>query len=118
MEFTDILARMEIDPQETIRRFCQNEVLLKKYLIKFSEEETYSKLKEAVENKKYDDIEVCAHTLKGLSSNLGMNKLSKYCAKMVDAVRGNTYDHMDEMFSDVEKEYERLTKCLEDLKSL
>lgn len=115
MEFIDVLIKMEIDPQETIRRFCQNESMLKKYLLRFRDEATYPNLKRAIEEKDYKEIETCAHTLKGLSANLGMNNLSKRCAYIVDAVRNDTYDNLGELFAKVEEEYDRLTGCLKEL---
>ncbi|WP_138262188.1 Hpt domain-containing protein [[Clostridium] hylemonae] len=116
MEFIDVLIKMEIDPQETIRRFCQNEAMLKKYLLRFGDEATYPNLVKAIEEKDHEEVEKCAHTLKGLSANLGMNKLSEKCAKIVSAMREGEYDKLDTLFPEVEAEYKRLNECLEELK--
>lgn len=115
MEFIELLNNMGIDPDETIRRFCQNEELLKKYLIKFADEDTFWKLKKSLENKDYAQTEMEAHTLKGVSANLGMEVLSSCCADIVSAVRNKEYEKLDDMFQKVEKEHERLLKHLPDI---
>lgn len=114
MEFIELLDKMEIEQEETIRRFCNNESLLKKYLLKFPEEETFQRLKTAVNDKDFPQIESEAHTLKGLAANLGMKALSNYCAVIVSALRNNdSSKSVDDMFVQVEEEYNRLIQCLE-----
>lgn len=115
MEFIELLNKMEIDPDETIRRFCKNEGLLKKYLLKFSDEDTFWKLKKSVEDRDYEQIEMEAHTLKGVSANLGMKLLSSNCADMVNAVRSEEYRKLDDIFQMIEKEYDRLIRCLQEI---
>lgn len=110
MEFLGVLEKMGIDPEETIRRFCQNEELLKKYLIKFSGEETFAKLDKSVASKDFEGILEHAHTLKGLSANLGMKNLNQYSSQLVDNMRAERHDDCDEIFEKAKAEYERLVE--------
>lgn len=72
---------------EVMRRLTKEE-RIRKFVIRFLEDDSFDKLCEAKE--KGDDLEVfhAVHTLKGISLNLGFKGLYEACSEMTDAVRG------------------------------
>lgn len=116
MELNKVLKTLEIDQEEVMRRFGNNESLLERFLIKFKDEPTFFKLKEAVANKNTEDIEITAHTLKGVSANFGMEKLRAVCDEMVRDIRNDKTDRLEELFKKAEEEYDRLIEGINELK--
>lgn len=52
-------------------RFCGNENLLEKFVVKFLKDPTYKNLEGSVNEGDRQGIEMNAHTLKGVAGNLG-----------------------------------------------
>lgn len=78
-------AGMEID--RTIERFSGNEALYFKFLKKFPGDENMEQLTRAVEEGDSETALRAAHTLKGLSANLGMKELYEISSRMVRLYR-------------------------------
>lgn len=78
---------MGIDYNEVMTRFAFQEQLYMKFLKKFAQDPNYSLLISAYENHDYKTIESSAHTLKGVSANLGLKELSHACEIIVLDVR-------------------------------
>ena len=76
------LQGLGVDIEETLERFVENEALFFRCLNKLEDDKNYSLLCEAIEEgtdaqKAFD----AAHALKGVSANLGLNKLLLSFAK-------------------------------------
>ena len=70
------------DYQDVLRRF-RSEALLEKFSVKFLEDTTYQTLRSALEAENAQEAFRAAHTLKGISQNLGFTQL--YQASCVTA---------------------------------
>ena len=55
-----------------------------------------------------------AHTLKGVCVNLGFDKLYEASSKITEQLRAGKLEGCDEMFKDVEKEYEMTISVLKE----
>lgn len=64
-----------VNVEETLRRFMNNEMLMIKFLRKFVDDENMNKLRTLIADKHYNEVLPVAHTLKGVSGNLGLIKL-------------------------------------------
>lgn len=104
-----------MDLISSVERFGNNEMIFKKFLKKFSEDKTYSILCEAIENKDYENIEKSAHTLKGISANLGLTNLQECSNEIVGAVRNKEFDNIYSLFDNLKNNYDIIIKNLSEL---
>ena len=111
----EILQDLGVDYETLLRRFSGNEAILRKFILKFPKDQTFPALQKQVEASAYQEIERSAHTLKGLSANLGFAQLSVYCADLVACVRGGDKEQTEALFDKVREEYERIVKGLSGL---
>lgn len=71
-----------VNVEETLRRFMNNEMLMIKFLRKFVDDENMNKLRTLIADKHYNEVLPVAHTLKGVSGNLGLIKLYEIFSRM------------------------------------
>lgn len=83
----ELLAQKGFDVDGTLKRFLNNTGLYEKCLKKFLDDESYDVLIAAYEAGNCQDAFKAAHTLKGLSSNLGINSLYHILQPMVEKLR-------------------------------
>lgn len=108
----EILQGLGVDYEALLRRFSGNEMILKKFLLKFPQDQTFPTLQKHVAEAVYAEVERDAHTLKGLSANLGFARLSEHCAALVSCVRNGEQDQANALFEHVRDEYERIVQGL------
>lgn len=113
MELTEFYKAIGSDSDVVVRRMGLTEKHLKKYLKKFQENQEYAKLAKAVEDKDYYNIEWAAHTLKGITSNLGLDILYDDFQKIVDRVRAGACDDIPSLFETASADYQRVMKLME-----
>lgn len=97
MTFNEAIMKIGVNTDETLRRFSGNEALMEKFILKFPQDTTLDNLEAAIKSKDYKAIEETAHTLKGLSGNLGFTQLFEQSAALVTAVRSSDYAKADEL---------------------
>lgn len=108
----DKLRAAGLDVDKTVERFAGNDSLYERFLKKFSTDPTYGQLLEAMDAGPGEDLFRSAHTLKGLSSNLGMVRLSELCDEIVRKLRANETDGFETDFANVKAEYGRILDVL------
>jgi HPt (histidine-containing phosphotransfer) domain-containing protein len=100
------LKTVDVDVEHTLDRFMNNEEIYLKFLNRFPDEKQLSELKSLLAKKQYDDTTLgVAHSLKGLTANLGMNKIFKLSAKIMNDIRSHDFEEIDSAFSELEKNY-------------
>ena len=97
-DYSDALSRLMRDS------------LIRKFVLKFPDDENFAALKEAVGEERWDDAFAYAHTLKGVSLNLAFARLSAELVTLNDLLRPQnrellTPQAVRESFRAVEKEY-------------
>lgn len=97
MTYDEAIEKIGLDKEGTLKRFSGNEALMKKFVLKFTQDKTLSGLKLAVQNKDYPSIEETSHTLKGVSGNLGFTKLYEDSAALCNAVREKDFSKADSL---------------------
>lgn len=70
-------------------------------------------LRAATAGRSAAELEVAAHTLKGLVGHLGMVRLQAICQELVDRARAGNLEGTDEMVEDLAAELERSTPWIE-----
>ncbi len=63
-EIKEALAAAGVNMEEALNRLMNNEMLLKRLLLKFKDDKNLAGLEQAVAEKSYEDAFHCAHTLK------------------------------------------------------
>ncbi|MFP3155548.1 Hpt domain-containing protein [Lachnospiraceae bacterium ZAX-1] len=100
----------------SIVRMARNENLYERILLKFLSDATYEKLKEDVAAKNYEEVFKGAHTLKGVSGNLGLNKLTDAVTIVLEKARNQTTDGIEQDMEAVTAAYDIYFNCISKLK--
>ena len=67
-----------------------SEALIRRFTLKFLEDQSYLQLKQALENKNYEDAFRGAHTLKGVCQNLSFDRLYEVSNELTELLRDRT----------------------------
>lgn len=115
MKIDEIDQYLDVDYKRLLSRFSDNKMLLIKFMKKFLDDETYSALKHSVEEENYEKILTNAHTLKGISANLGFDRLSGFCAEIVSSIREGNHAKVLPAYQKAAKEYQLVVGVIEKL---
>ena len=100
-----MLEACGVDIDVTMERFMGKEELLFKFLKKFVNDESYAKLIASIDAKEFESAFSHAHTLKGVSANLGLGNLNDSTQKLVEKLRAKDYTDYEGMVEDIKKDY-------------
>ncbi len=89
-----------------------SEKLIKKLLVKYPNDKNFGQLEEGMAEKDYDKCFAAAHTIKGVASNLGFDRLFTVSAKLSDSLKVKNYEGVEEMFADVKAAQEEVLKYI------
>ena len=67
-----------------------SEALIRKFTLKFLEDQSYLQLKQALKDKNYEDAFRSAHTLKGVCQNLSFDRLYEVSHELTELLRDRT----------------------------
>ena len=67
-----------------------SEALIRRFALKFLDDQSYIQLKQALENKNYEDAFCGAHTLKGVWQNLSFDRLYEVSNELTELLRDRT----------------------------
>ena len=95
MTFEQALEKIGVNTAEVLARFSGNEMLMKKFILKFPEDKSFPDTKAALAASDKKAVELSAHTLKGVSGNLGFTALYEASAALVNAVRAGEDDKIE-----------------------
>lgn len=116
MELKDFYDGIGANVSDVLGRFGGMEAMVKKFLGKFKDDQSFQKLAEAVERKDAAAIETASHTLKGVCSNLGISGLQKIAEEILAHVRaGKDLSEIEPMMEAAKKEYALVIEKLEAL---
>lgn len=99
----DVLNVAGADYDTTLKRFAGNKKILEKFFRKYPSDPSFAMLVTALNAKQFDDVEHAAHTLKGVSANLGLTAISELAAQIVNMVRSRQIDGIDAVFKKLEE---------------
>ena len=88
-----------------MNRLMNNEMLLKRLLLKFKDDKNLAGLEQAVAEKSYEDAFHCAHTLKGVAGNLGMEKIMNADVVVVEKLRSENYEGLEADVANLKEAY-------------
>jgi len=88
--FKQKLAENGADVQGTLSRFAGNEAIYSKFLLKFKADPNFQALKQSLDGENMEEAFKAAHTLKGVSINLGLMPIYEAASAMSELLRGKT----------------------------
>lgn len=83
------------DVEGTLHRFMGNGALFLKFLVKFKDDQNFDLLRNSIEQKDYEEAFKAAHTLKGVSANLGLTPIYDAASKLTELLRGKAPSEVD-----------------------
>ena len=86
------LDTMGVELDKTMDRFLNKEDFYLKMLSKFSDDTSFAELQKCLEAQDFAEAFKSAHTLKGLSANLGFGVLDKQIVPFTELLRNPPYD--------------------------
>ncbi len=104
MTIKECYDTMGADYQNVLGRFL-SEALVKKFALKFLDDDSFSNLKEALAARNVEEAFRAAHTLKGVCLNLGFDNLYEVSSAITEVLRAGELAGTDEMIKKVEEQY-------------
>lgn len=83
------------DVEGTLHRFMGNEALFLKFLLKFKDDTNCRGLMESLDQGNYAEAFKYAHTLKGVSANLGLDPICRPASALTELLRGKEEPDVD-----------------------
>jgi len=114
--FKQRLVENGADVENTIKRFMGNEAMYEKFLKKFVDNSNYTGLEENLLSGNYGEAFKCAHTLKGVSANLGLEPIFKAASELTEEFRGKADEDVNrERVQEIWQELQKVYKVFVDL---
>ncbi len=88
-----------------VKKHLMNGSVILRFLMKFSEDKTFSALENSLANGNIEEAFRAAHTLKGLCLNLGFNDLYTPLSELTEILRAGKSDGAGELFEKVKEKY-------------
>lgn len=107
-EMKEGLISQGVDYNTALERFMGKDDLYERFLVKFLDDENFSKLGENIKAGNVGEAFKCAHTLKGLSGNLGFDNLLEEDARIVEILRSGSLDGVEELYEILREKYQKL----------
>lgn len=83
------------DVEMTLDRFMRNEDMYLRFLARFLEDQNYGNLEQNLKAGQYEEAYKYAHTLRGLSANLGLDPIQKAVYELLEELRGRKNEEVD-----------------------
>lgn len=99
-----------VDIKATMVRFIDDESLYTHCLSVFFEGKEFMHLESAISAKDYNAAFEVAHTIKGLTGNLGLTPLYEKVCALIEPLRHNDIENLDALYSSVLEELEKATE--------
>ncbi|MDE7293079.1 MAG: Hpt domain-containing protein [Oscillospiraceae bacterium] len=113
MNIKEFYNVIEGDYDDVLRRLMKEDRIVK-YVSKFAADSSYDTLLTTLRDKDYPEAFRAAHTLKGISQNLGFSKLFEVSSELAEMLRGGECDDADraaDLSDRVGEEYEKIVSA-------
>lgn len=107
------------DVDVTLKRFMGNEAIYMKFILKFLDDKNYDMIMDSLAKKDYAGAFAGAHSLKGVSGNLGLIPVYEVSSLITELLRDKQDEEVDieklnEARERLEESYCRLQKIIRD----
>lgn len=100
---------------DDIMRRMRSERIARKFLLRFLEDKTFESLEQALNSGQQEEAFRAAHTLKGLSLNMGFTKLIDSSQRLTEAVRIELTPEAASLFQEVSSDYAKTVEAIRGL---
>ncbi len=83
------------DVETVLKRFLGNEAMYMKFIMKFMDDKSYEGVIESIEKKDYEEAFKSAHSLKGVTANLGIEPIRAASSRITDLLRNKPAEEVD-----------------------
>ena len=108
----DELKEKGVELEPVLRRFLGKEEMYLKFLKRFLEDDSYTKMQISLEAYDAEGAFKACHTLKGVVTNLGLDGIMKTVIPITEKLRAGSLEGILELQKQLEKEYETVTEIL------
>ncbi len=105
------------DAESVTERMGGNSDITKRFVLKFTEDESFLKLGGALKEKKTEEAFRAAHTLKGICINLGFDELFKEASSVTELLRNGELKEAENAFPKLEEAYFKVTNAAKKLQA-
>ncbi len=109
------LESLGVDLEETLERFVDNEELYLRCLGKLLQDKNYNGMFEAIDSKDASAAFDAAHALKGVTANLGLNRLYLEMKEITEVFRAGSLDYDSGNMERIKKDYEEVVDTIKAL---
>lgn len=92
------------------------ERMFEKYLYRFTEDPTFPELFSSIKEQRREEARIAAHSLKSITATLGFTELNRLVKAQELAFKEGRWDDGVAMEPDVQAEYQRICKIIEQAK--
>ncbi len=111
----DRLSREGVDVESALERLMGNCSLLERFLNKFAADRSiYEQLVKSLAEKDAKGALAASHSLKGMTANLSMLKLSELFARQVAFFRTDRFEEASAMMPEIDDEFRRMIALIEE----
>lgn len=109
---------------EDVLRRLRSEALIRKFTLKFLEDQSYPLLKQALGDNNYEEAFRGAHTLKGVCQNLSFDRLYEVSSELTELLRDRTGEKpgipeaMEKVKKNMRQQLKKLRSCRSNLLQL
>lgn len=83
-----------VDVEATLKRFMGREAIFMKFILKFADDQSCTGIRESLDNQDAKAAFEHAHSLKGVSGNLGISSIYDLAAQISDLLRGKSIEEV------------------------
>lgn len=109
------ITNMDVD--KTLDRFLNNEKLFLKFLLKFQNDQTFESLQNTLASGDTHAAFTYAHTLKGMTGNLGFDNLYQPLTALTEMLRAGELTKAMECMPELARKYEVTLSFLKNLRT-
>ena len=92
-----------------------SDAFIKRFALKFLDDPTFALLEKNLAEKNVDEAFRAAHTLKGITQNLGFSQLSPLAIEITEILRQGAMDGTDTLFPQPKEQYDRTVACIKEV---
>jgi HPt (histidine-containing phosphotransfer) domain-containing protein len=108
------LQEAGVNLDKALNRFMGNEAMYDKFLFSFTQEKSFGKLEESLNNKDIKESFMLAHTMKGIVSNLEIQSLLDLISPMTEQLRNGNMEGITEQWELLKSKYNEVCNLIKD----
>ncbi len=108
------LQEAGVNLDKALNRFMGNEAMYDKFLFSFTQEKSFGKLEESLNNKYIKESFMLAHTMKGIVSNLEIQSLLDLISPMTEQLRNGNMEGITEQWELLKSKYNEVCNLIKD----